>query len=160
MFFVNPFLMVDKWKMLILSIYWYLNILNLRAIPLHLHGTWLHDILCFMLGEYALRKLAFHLLSNWMGYDRGDGYRFDFELNGILYGSKFKGKLSSRSYPIQFERKGSWWFGQTENFQIESPARKSDGWWSNLCRRVDSKPVDYFGINKYRFFCPLKKKQV
>ena len=27
---------------------------------------------------YSLRKLCFHLLSNWMGYDRGDGFPFYF----------------------------------------------------------------------------------
>ena len=40
-----------------------------------------------------------------MGYDRGDSFPFDFEPNGIPFGSKLKGKLSPRSYPIQFERK-------------------------------------------------------
>ena len=40
-----------------------------------------------------------------MGYDRGDNFPFDFEPNGVPSGSKSKGKLSPRSYPIQFERK-------------------------------------------------------
>ena len=40
-----------------------------------------------------------------MGYDRGDGIPFDFEPNGISFGSKSKGILSARSYSIQFERK-------------------------------------------------------
>ena len=40
-----------------------------------------------------------------MGYDRGDSFPFDFEPNGIKFGSKLKGKLSPRSYPIQLERK-------------------------------------------------------
>ena len=40
-----------------------------------------------------------------MGYDRGDRFPFDFEPNGIPYGTKSKGKLSPRSYPIQCERK-------------------------------------------------------
>ena len=40
-----------------------------------------------------------------MGYDRGDSFPFDFEPDGISFGSKSKGKLSPRSYPIQFERK-------------------------------------------------------
>ena len=39
-----------------------------------------------------------------MGYDRGDSFAFDFEPNGIPFGSKSKRKLSPRSYPIQFER--------------------------------------------------------
>ena len=40
-----------------------------------------------------------------MGYDRGDSFPFDFEPNGLPIGSKSKGKLSPRSYLIQFERK-------------------------------------------------------
>ena len=40
-----------------------------------------------------------------MGYDRGDSFPFDFEPNGNPSGSKLKGKLSPRSYPIQCERK-------------------------------------------------------
>ena len=39
-----------------------------------------------------------------MGYDRGYSFPFDFEKNGIPFGSKSKGKLSSPSYPIQFEK--------------------------------------------------------
>ena len=53
----------------------------------------------------ALRKLDFHFLSNWMGYDRCDGFPFDFKTNEFPFGSKSKGKLSPRSYPIQLERK-------------------------------------------------------
>ena len=40
-----------------------------------------------------------------MGYDRGDSFPCDFEPTGIPSGSKSKGKLSPRSYPIQCERK-------------------------------------------------------
>ena len=40
-----------------------------------------------------------------MGYDRDDSFPFDFEPNGIPFGSKSKGRLSPRSYPIQYERK-------------------------------------------------------
>ena len=40
-----------------------------------------------------------------MGYDRGDRFSFDFEPIGTPFGSKSKGILSPRSYPIQFERK-------------------------------------------------------
>ena len=39
-----------------------------------------------------------------MGYDRGDSFPFDFEPNGNRFGSKSKGKLSQRPYPIQCER--------------------------------------------------------
>ena len=40
-----------------------------------------------------------------MGYDRDDSFPFDFERNGIPFGSKSKEKLSALSYPIQCERK-------------------------------------------------------
>ena len=53
----------------------------------------------------TLRKLYFQFLSHWMGYDHGDSFPFDSEPNWIPFGSKSKGKLSPRSYPIQFERK-------------------------------------------------------
>ena len=45
-----------------------------------------------------------------MGYDRGDSFPFDFEPNGIIFGSKSKGKLSPRSYAIQFEKKWKYSF--------------------------------------------------
>ena len=45
-----------------------------------------------------------------MGYDRGDSFLFDFEPNKIPFGSKSKGKLSSRSYPIECERKWKYSF--------------------------------------------------
>ena len=45
-----------------------------------------------------------------MGYDRGDSFPYDFEPNRIPFGSKSKGKLSPRSYPIQCERKWKYSF--------------------------------------------------
>ena len=45
-----------------------------------------------------------------MGYDHGDSLPFDFEPNGIPFGSKSKGKLSPRSHPIQYERKWKYSF--------------------------------------------------
>ena len=45
-----------------------------------------------------------------MGYDRGDGFVFKFEPNGVRFGSKSKGKPSPRSYPIQFERQRKYSF--------------------------------------------------
>ena len=65
---------------------------------------------------YTLRKLVFHFLSNWMGYDRGDSFPFDIEPNGIPFGSKSKGKLSPRSYPIQCERKWKYSFLSVRQF--------------------------------------------
>ena len=45
-----------------------------------------------------------------MGYDHGDSFPFGFEPNGIPFRSKFKGKLSPRSNPIQCERKWKYSF--------------------------------------------------
>ena len=66
--------------------------------------------------SYALRKLVFYFLSNWMGYDRGDSFSFDFEPNGNLFGSKSKGKPLQRSYPIQCERKWKYSFLSVARF--------------------------------------------
>ena len=41
---------------------------------------------------------------------RGDSFPFDFDPNGIPFGSKSKGKLSLLSYPIQCERKSKYNF--------------------------------------------------
>ena len=45
-----------------------------------------------------------------MGYDRSESFLFNFDPNGIPFGSKSKGKLSLRSYPIQCERKWNTFF--------------------------------------------------
>ena len=44
-----------------------------------------------------------------MGYDRGDSFPFDFEPNGIPFGSKSKRKMSPRSMVdhIPFNVKGN-----------------------------------------------------
>ena len=62
-------------------------------------------IIKLVLFSHTLKKLAFHFLSNSMEFDRGDSFPFDFEPNGIPFGSKSKGKLLPRTYPIQFEKK-------------------------------------------------------
>ena len=49
-------------------------------------------------------SISFHI-EHWMGYDRGVSFPFNFESNEIPFVSKSKGKLSPRSYPIQYERK-------------------------------------------------------
>ena len=51
-----------------------------------------------------------------MGYDHGDSFPFDFEPNGIPFGSKPKGKLSPRSYPIQCETKSKYSFLSVQQF--------------------------------------------
>ena len=53
----------------------------------------------------VLRKLYFLFFSYWMGYDRGDSFPIDVEPNGVPFGLKSKGKLSPRSYPLQYENK-------------------------------------------------------
>ena len=40
-----------------------------------------------------------------MKYDRGDSFPFYYEPNVIQFGPKSKGKLTLRSYCIQFKRK-------------------------------------------------------
>ena len=65
-----------------------------------------------------------------MGYDRGDSFPFDFEPNGIPLGSKSKGKLPPRSYPIQFERKWKYSLlsvGKEENYGLTSWDVKGEG---------------------------------
>ena len=39
-----------------------------------------------------------------MGYDLDDSFPFDLGPNGIPFGPRSKGKLSPRSYPMQYER--------------------------------------------------------
>ena len=51
-----------------------------------------------------------------MGYDRDDSFSFDFESNGIPFGSKSKEKLSPRPFPIEFERKWNTSFLSVNNF--------------------------------------------
>ena len=86
--------------------------IQLHNIVIKKPRVWSHsgDALLARLRLRTLRKLYFHFLSHWMKYDRGDSYPFDFKPNGFPFGSKSKGKLSPRSYPIQFERKRNYSF--------------------------------------------------
>ena len=61
-----------------------------------------------------------------MGYDRGDSFPFDFELNEISFGSKLKGQLSRRSCPIQFERKWKYSFFQCSLTETVSKLQLKD----------------------------------
>ena len=54
---------------------------------------------------FTLRKTDFPFLSHWIRYNGDDSFPSDSEPNGIQFDSKSKGKTSSQSYPIQFERK-------------------------------------------------------
>ena len=51
----------------------------------------------------TLRKLYFQFHSHWMGSDLGNSSPFDFEPNGVPFGSKLK--LSTWSHSIKSERK-------------------------------------------------------
>ena len=52
--------------------------------------------------HFTFRKIFF-FFSNLKQYDRGDSFLYDFQTNGIPFGLKPKGKLSPRSYPIQYK---------------------------------------------------------
>ena len=71
----------------------------------------------------TLRKLYFQFLSHWMVYNRGDSFPFDFERNGIPFGSKSKGKLSPRSYPIQCERNWKYSFLSVQRSEVQLSER-------------------------------------
>jgi len=55
-----------------------------------------------------------------MGYECDDSFPFHFEPNGNQFGSKSEGKLSLRSYPIQFERKWNTSFSVVSEQKIET----------------------------------------
>ena len=42
------------------------------------HNEQSDPVLIWKFPNIALRKLCFHFLSQWMGYDRGDSFSFDF----------------------------------------------------------------------------------
>ena len=72
-----------------------------------------------------------------MGYDRGDSFPFDFETNGIPFGSKSKGKLSPRSYPIQFVRKWKYSFLSAVTVpMVTLQSRKSSGTFFDKTSRI------------------------
>ena len=56
----------------------------------------------------TLRKLYFHFLSQWMGYDRGDSF-------WTIWNFHLVQKLSPRSNPIQFKRKWKYSFLNVRN---------------------------------------------
>ena len=65
-----------------------------------------------------------------MEYDCGDSCHFDFEPNGFRFGSKSKGKLPKRSYPIQCERKWKYTFlnvsQNVEKHKVNAPALNNE----------------------------------
>ena len=101
--------------------------------------------------DVTLKKLYFHFLSNWMGYDRGDSFPFDFEPNGILFGSKSKGNLSPGPYPIQYERNWEYSFLSVVKLLLRQQRRvlsfSMAVWGSNYC----------IGINLCRGISPIRQ---
>ena len=67
-----------------------------------------------------------------MGYDHGDSFPFDFESNEIPFSSKSKGKLSPRSYPIQFEREMDIQFSQCKKI-VNCAAHHKFHYYHLLC---------------------------
>ena len=63
-------------------------------------------------------EIDYQFLSNLLEYDRGDSFPFNFEPNEIPFGSKSKGKLSPRSYPIQCKRKLKYSFLSVPSLRI------------------------------------------
>ena len=59
-----------------------------------------------------------------MLYDHSDSFSVNFERNEIPFGSKSNGKLSSRSYSIQFER--NWKYSFLSVSVMDSSNRLSD----------------------------------
>ena len=88
-------------------IYWYTNTAANSPTYVCMAVGWLSSMDCIIsctlsncveiFGKHAqhysktmrqLRKQYFDFLSNLMGYDRGDSFPFDFEPNGIPFGSE------------------------------------------------------------------------
>ena len=89
--------------------------------------------------ENYINVKRFH--SNLMGYERGDSFPFDFETNGVPFGSKAKGKLSPWSYPIQCE-----WKWKYSSLRVVFPVRIIKGTTAeyklacwNFCHRASEK---------------------
>ena len=55
----------------------------------------------------SLRKLYFHFLSHWMGYDRGDSFPFDFEPNGNPFGLNRKVSRHHDHIPFNVKENGN-----------------------------------------------------
>ena len=101
-----------------------------------------------------------------MEYDRGDNFPFDFEPNGIPSGWKLKGKLSPRSYSMQFERKLKSVFvsvqkskeKHTKLFVSKTELRDSFAYaWMGFCFHSNS--TEYLCV--WNFFCiGTKRKSV
>ena len=93
-----------------------------------------------------------------MGYDRGDSFPFDFEPSGIPFGSKLKGKLSPRSYPIQFEWKWKHSFLSAALIAVVSPVWFTENMDSLICASSQCWKLDeigHFSETKWRTNCNL-----
>ena len=88
---ISGYICISCITIYLLYIYVYIYIFR-SSLQLHFHYGEEIRVVC------TLRKPYSHFLSNWMGYDRGNSFHFEFQPNGIQFGSKSKIKLSPRSY--------------------------------------------------------------
>ena len=80
-----------------------------------------------------------------MGYDRGDSFPFNFEPNGVPFGSKSKWKVSPRSYHIQCERK--WKFSFLSASNCSALLFWSAHKWTPRCRNNFDRKNSTFGLH-------------
>ena len=83
------------------------------------------NILGMRRGVASLRKLGFHFLPHWMGYDCGDSFPVDFEPNGIPFGSENRQENCHHDHiPFNVKGKGNivfqgcHWFWETKIQEI------------------------------------------
>ena len=89
----------------------------------------------------TLRKLYFYFLSQWMGYDRGDGFWTKWKYHLVQ-------KLSPRSYPIHCGRKWKYSFLSVWTVDIAEKVKKSVA----VLPTAESIPISRYskGVNKQR----------
>ena len=82
---------------------------------------------------YTLRKIYFHFLSHWMGYDRGDSFPFDLEPNGFPFGSKWKTVTQNCNHdhiPFNVKGKGMQVFSVLHRFTLRAHRHYESPEWS------------------------------
>ena len=65
---------------------------------------------------HTLKKINVQSLSDSKEHDRSKSFSFDYEANGIPFGSQSKGALSLRLYSFQFERNKRKYFSVYRNY--------------------------------------------
>jgi len=84
---------------------------------------------CNAYTEKTMFPVSFALNGIW---PHGDSFPFDFEPNGLPFGSKSKGKLSPWSYPIQCERKWKYSFLSVAKDSVQTQLGNTPPWDSPL----------------------------